>query len=107
MTLARGATSARLALVVAVTTFIAGGLLAGGCSSEPKQSASPEAFLYATSYAGNNISGYSINSATGALSPLPQFPLSTGPDSTPYWAVATPSGDFLYVATRDATGLTE
>jgi sugar lactone lactonase YvrE len=94
-----GYRSGQLALLVAVTTLIATGLLAGGCSSGPQESASPDAFLYATNFGSNSISGYAVDSTTGGLSLLPQFPLSTGPDSRPSRVVATPSGDFLYVST--------
>jgi 6-phosphogluconolactonase (cycloisomerase 2 family) len=85
--------------LVVVAALVAAALLAGGCNEGPKQSEGPNAFLYATNRAENSISGYAVNSTTGALSPLPEFPLETGPDSRPSRIVATPSGDFLYVST--------
>jgi DNA-binding beta-propeller fold protein YncE len=50
-------------------------------------------------YVGNgfDISGFSINTSTGALSMLAGFPFSQSPLS-PGYPVVDPSGQFLYVA---------
>ncbi|HSA93206.1 MAG TPA: beta-propeller fold lactonase family protein [Terriglobales bacterium] len=98
----RGRTT-RLKRLAAVTlaSLAAAGFFVGGCSSEPKPSTSPDGFLYATNFASDSITGYSVNSVTGALSQLPQFPLPTGPGSEPSSVVAAPSGNFLYTWTND------
>jgi 6-phosphogluconolactonase len=53
-------------------------------------------FAYVANAISGNVSGYSINVATGALTPLPGSPFHTGgfPDSV----AVDPTGKFLYVA---------
>lgn len=46
----------------------------------------------------NTISGYAINSTTGALTPLPGSPFTAG--SNPYALTLDPASQFLYVANR-------
>lgn len=59
----------------------------GGSASQP-------VFAYVVNSGSNNISAYTINENTGALTSIGSFPAGNGPDSS---AVGT-SGKFLYVA---------
>ena len=52
-------------------------------------------FLYAVNSIERTVSGYSINAASGALSPL-DVPMATG--DAPIYAAAMQDGKFLYVA---------
>ncbi len=58
-------------------------------------SSGPQSFVYVTNGGGNTISTYSVNAATGALTPVGS-PVATGinPDSV----AISPSGTFAYVA---------
>jgi len=58
-------------------------------------------FFYAAS-AGNNLYGYAINAATGALTAMSGSPFSGGGGT--WGVVVDPTGSFLYVA--DATANT-
>lgn len=53
-------------------------------------------FVYVTNQASNNISGYSINSITGALTPITGSPFSTG--TSPASVAVDPAERFVYVA---------
>src|SRR5688572_15309070 len=55
-------------------------------------------FLYTTSTVMDDLRGYSIDAASGALTALPGPPAQTGND--PFGASPHPSGRFLYVGTR-------
>ncbi len=52
------------------------------------------AYLYVTS--GASIVGYAIDATTGALTPLPGFPVATGANA--YSITIDPTNQFLYVA---------
>src|SRR5262249_57844888 len=55
-------------------------------------------FAYVTNFGSSNVSAYSINATTGALTPVPNSPFSTGPAGAhPFGIAAHPSGKFLYV----------
>jgi len=54
------------------------------------------AFLYSGNAGSSNISVFSIDSGTGALTPVPNSPFSIG--VTPLNMQLTPSGNFLYVS---------
>jgi 6-phosphogluconolactonase len=54
------------------------------------------AFLYVENAGSNNISVFSINSSTGALSPVANSPFTIG--LSPLNMRLTPSGNFLYVS---------
>jgi DNA-binding beta-propeller fold protein YncE len=54
-------------------------------------------FAYVTSRgASNNVSAYSIDATTGALTPIVGSPVSAGTD--PFSVAVTPVGHYLYVA---------
>lgn len=57
-------------------------------------------FLYVVNSIERTVSGYSINGASGALSPL-GVPMATG--DAPIYAAATQDGKFLYVANGGTT----
>jgi DNA-binding beta-propeller fold protein YncE len=63
----------------------------------------PLKFAYVTIPASNEIAGYSIDQASGALTPLAGSPFRTGVE--PLSAVACVSGFFLYVANTGSNGL--
>ncbi len=50
----------------------------------------------------DKISGFSIDSTTGALTPIPGMPL-TSPMARPYGIAIPPSGGFLYFGAKDDT----
>lgn len=61
---------------------------------------SSEKFLYLTSGGGGvdaSVFGFSINSQTGALSPLLHSPYSAGPTAIAALPIFAPSGKFLYL----------
>jgi len=60
------------------------------------------AYLYAA--AGTNLFGFSINKQTGALSPLPGFPVAVG--TTADSVSIDPTNQFLYVTSRSAERVT-
>jgi len=59
-------------------------------------------FVYVTNHGTSTISVYSVNSTSGALTPVSGSPFSIPPPSEcnaePYGAAIGPSGQFLYVA---------
>lgn len=63
--------------------------------------ASTPQFLYAVNELSNSISAYSINSATGALTPVVGSPFSTPP--MPHWIAFNPSATTAYVVTDNST----
>lgn len=58
-------------------------------------------FAYVANFGSNNVSGFTINPDTGALTAVPGSPFAAGP--TPTFVTVTPSGQFLYVANEGAT----
>src|SRR6202047_2769106 len=60
----------------------------------PTAPAPPPEFLYVTNYSSNNISAFSINTATGVLTPVVGSPFTAGTGPNP---AAVASGKFLYV----------
>ncbi len=57
----------------------------------------PGNFLYATNTASNSITGFSIDTSTGALTPIPGSPFATGGQLTSCGSLAvTPHRQFLY-----------
>jgi 6-phosphogluconolactonase (cycloisomerase 2 family) len=80
--------------------------LAGGTSSiayTPK-------FAYAANADGNNVSGYTINASTGALTAMAGSPFNTGApsgsDPSPFAISVDPSGRFAYVVDYNGNGTT-
>jgi 6-phosphogluconolactonase len=59
------------------------------------------AYLYVTT--GTNIVGYAIDATTGALTPLPGFPVSAGANA--YSITIDPTNQFLYVANDGAANI--
>jgi YVTN family beta-propeller protein len=57
--------------------------------------------VYVANAGSNNISGYSINSATGALAPLPNSPFAA--DQMPVLLSANRAGTFLYAANQGSS----
>jgi 6-phosphogluconolactonase len=57
---------------------------------------SPGRFVYVPNYYSATISAFTVDSATGALSPVPRSPFPTR--GAPYGLVATGSGRFLYTS---------
>ncbi|HJY77042.1 MAG TPA: beta-propeller fold lactonase family protein [Burkholderiales bacterium] len=61
-------------------------------------------FAYVTNFGSSNVSAYSIDATTGALTPVPNSPFSTGPAGAhPFGIAVHPSGKFLYV-TNNGSG---
>ncbi len=64
----------------------------------------PGRFAYVVNQGSNGISAYSIDAASGALSPVAGSPFaSTG--TTPVSAVVDPNGAYLYVANHDSNNV--
>lgn len=61
--------------------------------------APPGTFLYVTNAGANTVSAYTVDSASGALSPVSGSPFPTG--TQPMAAAVDPSGKFLFVADAD------
>jgi len=59
------------------------------------------AYLYVTS--GANVVGYGIDATTGALTPLPGFPVAAGANA--YSVSTDPTNQFLYVANDGAANI--
>ena len=71
---------------------------AGGIALDPGAR-----FLYVTLLNSGKVAGFSINSSTGALSPIAGLPIAAG--SNPGQAIVAPSGKFLYASNlNDAQG---
>jgi 6-phosphogluconolactonase len=63
-------------------------------------------FLYASNCGSNDVSGFSINTATGTLTAVPGSPFPTGGACAFGGAVAvTPNNQFLYVANAVSTNI--
>lgn len=60
-------------------------------------------FLYAPDPPANEVVGFAIDSATGALTPVPDSPFPTG--TQPEQVVIDPSGQFLYVSDFSGWGI--
>jgi 6-phosphogluconolactonase len=58
-------------------------------------------FAYVANFNGNNVSGYTINPSTGALTPIPGSPFTTG--GFPRSVAVDPSGKFAYTANEEGT----
>lgn len=58
-----------------------------------------QSFLYAPNASSGNISAYTLDSATGALIPVPGAPFST--PGSPRHAAVSPNGRFIYVNKPD------
>jgi 6-phosphogluconolactonase len=74
-------------LVYAVAVLILAGCTGGGTT--------PSKFLFASNDGSNNVSAFTINASTGALTAV-GTPVATG--SSPELMAVTPNGKFLYVA---------
>ena len=61
-------------------------------------------FLYLTDISANAVRGYSLDPVSGAPTPLPASPFSTG-GIAPQASAMSPNGKFLYVANRDSNTL--
>ena len=86
---------------VAGSPFATGGTGTGGGFVAANRVAASVAgnFLYASNCGSSNVSGFSINTATGTLTAVPGSPFPTGGTCVGGGAVAvTPNNQFLYVA---------
>lgn len=61
----------------------------------------PARFAYVVNYSGHNVSVFSVNSTTGALTSIPGSPFATG-GSYPIAVAVDPSGRFAYVANSNS-----
>ncbi len=57
-------------------------------------------FAYVSNFGDNDVSGYTINATTGALTPIPGSPISAGLE--PVSVAVDPTGKFVYVANFSA-----
>ena len=55
-----------------------------------------QSYAYVADSGDNTVSGYSVNAATGALTPVPGSPFAAG--LSPYSVTVDPTGKFVYVA---------
>lgn len=65
--------------------------------------ATAQPFAYVANSQSDNISGYTIDSVTGALTEVAGSPFPAG--SNPQFVVATPSGKFVYAANSDSDNI--
>ena len=63
-------------------------------------SANAARFMYVVNHGSNDISGYAIDNATGALTPMSGSPFASGVGPT--WLTMHPSGKFAYVSNGGA-----
>jgi len=69
--------------------------------------AAAQSFAYVANHVDNTVSGYTINAATGALTPVPGSPFATG--TMPTYVTVDPTGKFAYVTNEgdnDVSGYT-
>ena len=59
--------------------------------------------VYASSGAGNDVHGYSVDQTTGALTPLPGSPYAAG--ARPQFVTVDPSGKFAYTANEQSADI--
>jgi 6-phosphogluconolactonase (cycloisomerase 2 family) len=64
-------------------------------------------FAYVSSKAGAEVFEYSIDSSTGALTPLNPASVSTGAGSLPQFITIDPSGKFGYTANEGTNNISE
>jgi DNA-binding beta-propeller fold protein YncE len=60
-------------------------------------------FAYVANASSNNVSAYTINGTTGALTPIPGSPFPTG--LNPYSVTVDPTGQFAYVANANSNNV--
>ena len=60
-------------------------------------------FAYVPNFGSNNISAYTIDATSGALTPVTGSPFSAG--RGPYAVAVDPSGKFAYVANLDSNNV--
>jgi 6-phosphogluconolactonase len=65
--------------------------------------AGAQSFTYAANFYSSNVSAYSINPATGALTAVPGSPFATG--MNPWHVVGDPTGRFAYVANANSNNV--
>lgn len=63
--------------------------------------AQASAFAYVANFGSNDVSAYTIDAATGALTPIPGSPFAAG--TGPTSVAVDPAGQFVYVANRGVT----
>jgi 6-phosphogluconolactonase len=98
------------ALVAVGLMFGASGC-GGGSSTQNSPPPAPKQYVYAANYNSNNVSAYSVNTGTGALTPVPGSPFNTAggqPNQGQTGSVAVdPLGKFVYVSsTRPSPEIT-
>ncbi len=59
--------------------------------------------MYVANHASGNVSGYSINGSTGALTELSGSPFTAG--TGPYGITIDPSGKYVYVANNGSSNV--
>ena len=57
-------------------------------------------FAYVANFASNDVSAYTIDTTTGALTPIAGSPFAAGAGA--HWTTTDLTGQFLYVANRGA-----
>jgi DNA-binding beta-propeller fold protein YncE len=72
------------------------GLSGGNQGGTPGNTSTTIYVLYVTDYAANTISAYTVNTSTGALTPVAGSPFATGVQ--PNQIAVDPKGNFLYVS---------
>src|SRR5262245_10959073 len=95
---------------VAGSPFLTGGIEAGGgfFAANRITAAIVKDFLYAANAGSNTVSGFSINPATGVLTPVPGSPFATGgvADGIGVSLATTPDDKFLIAANGSSMTIT-
>ena len=73
-----------------------GTMLVGLLSATTALRAQTGGFAYVANFSDNNMSAYTIDGTTGALTPVPGSPVPAGVN--PYSVAVDPTGQFAYVA---------
>ncbi len=85
----------KLRLRAAVCLVSLAALLAAVVCNVFAQARGTPKFVYVIGVFANYVSGYTFDSTSGALAPIPGSPFATG--SHPYFLAVDPSGRFVYV----------
>jgi 6-phosphogluconolactonase len=81
-------------IVSTTATVLAWALLPGALQAQ---------FVYVANTGSVNVSGYTINSDTGALTPISGSPFPTDPRGSPESVAVDPTAKFAYVANSNGT----
>jgi 6-phosphogluconolactonase len=91
--------------ICSISKATASGTVAGAnvTNVEVACAANAARFMYVVNHGSNDISGYAIDNATGALTPMSGSPFAAG--AGPTWLTIHPGGKFAYATNGDANSI--